>query len=79
MVLTLADRTQIPIPYDKFSRNQNADIIMEILKGNPVKADADGRMPSNKRYGRIRLTWNNEGFVNIDIRANLPSKKEPEY
>ena len=72
LILTLVDRTRVPIPYDKFSRNQNAEKIVEILKGNPVKADEQGKMPTNKRYGRIRLTWNNEGFVNIDIRANLP-------
>ena len=72
LILTLADRTRVPIPYDKFSRNQNLDKIAEILKGNPVKVDTQGKMPNNKRYGRIRLTWNNEGFVNIDIRANLP-------
>ncbi|TFH06120.1 MAG: hypothetical protein E4H14_11435 [Candidatus Thorarchaeota archaeon] len=72
LILTLSDCTRIPIPYDKFSRNQNAEKIAEILKGNSVKVDAQGKIPTNKRYGRIRLTWNNEGFVNIDIRANLP-------
>jgi hypothetical protein len=78
LILTLADSTRVPIPYDKFSRNQNAEKIVEILKGNPVKADAQGRMPANTRYGRIRLTWNSQGFVNIVIRANLPSKAESE-
>jgi len=75
LILTLADRTRVPIPYDKFSRNQNAEKIAEILKGNPVKVDAQGKMPTNKRYNRLRLTWNNEGFVNIDIKAKLPSMK----
>jgi hypothetical protein len=74
LILTLADRTRVPIPYDKFSRNQNAEKLAEILKGNPVEVDAQGKMPTNKRYGRVRLTWNPEGFVNIDIRANFPSK-----
>ena len=74
LILTLADRTRVPIPYDKFSRNQNAEKLAEILKGNPVKVDAQGKMPTNKRYGRVRLTWNPEGFVNIDIRTNFPSK-----
>lgn len=78
LILTLADRTRVPIPYDKFSRNQNAERIAEILKGNPIKVDAQGKIPLNKRYGRIRLTWNTEGFVNIDIRAHLPSKNELE-
>lgn len=72
LILTLTDRTRIPIPFDKFSRNQNAEKIAEILKGNTVKEDAQGKITINKRYGRIRLTWNNEGFVNIDIKANLP-------
>jgi hypothetical protein len=75
LILTLVDNTQVPIPYDKFSRNQNAEKIAEILKGNPNKLDAQGKMLTNKRYDRIRLTWNNEGFVNIDIKANLPSMK----
>ncbi len=74
LILTLSDRTKVPIPYDKFSRNQNAEQIAEILKGVSTKVDAQGRKIPNKRYGRIRLTWNNEGFVNIDIRAYLTSK-----
>ena len=74
LILTLSDRTKVPIPYDKFSRNQNAEQIAEILKGASTKVDAQGRKIPNKRYGRIRLTWNNEGFVNIDIRAYLTSK-----
>jgi hypothetical protein len=73
LILTLVDRTRVPIPYDKFSRNQNKERISEILKGNSAKVDTQGKMPTNKRYGRIRLTWNNEGFVNMDIRAYLPS------
>jgi hypothetical protein len=72
LLLTLADRTKVPIPYDKFSRNKNAEKLATILKGEPAGPDATGKLPSNKRYGRIRLTWNNEGFVNIDIRAKLP-------
>ncbi|MHA1137839.1 MAG: hypothetical protein ACTSSE_15275 [Candidatus Thorarchaeota archaeon] len=72
LTLMLADRTRVPIPYDKFSRNQNAEKIAEILIAEPVGPDATGKLPPNKRYGRIRLTWNTQGFVNIDIRANLP-------
>ena len=74
LILTLSDRTKVPIPYDKFSRNQNAEQIAEILKGASTKVDAQGRKIPNKRYGRIRLTWNNEGFVNIDIRAYMTPK-----
>ena len=72
LILTLADRTRIPIPYDKFSRNQNAEKISVILKGEPAKVDVEGRIPTNKRYGRIRLKWNSAGFLIIDIKANLP-------
>jgi len=77
--LTLPDRTKLPIPYDKFSRNKNTETIATILKGETRKADDSGAISLNKRYGRVRLTWNNEGFVNIDIRANLPIKKGSEF
>jgi hypothetical protein len=71
LILMLADRTRVPIPYDKFSRNQNIEEIAAILKAEPSGPDTTGKVPPNKRYGRIRLTWNTQGFVNIDIRANL--------
>ncbi|TFG95521.1 hypothetical protein E4H12_13090 [Candidatus Thorarchaeota archaeon] len=71
LTLMLADRSKVPIPYDKFSRNQNAEKIAVILKGEPIGPDAAGKLPLNKRYGRIRLTWNNEGFVDIVIKADL--------
>ena len=77
--LTLRDRTKLPIPYDKFSRNKNAETLVAILRGEGRKTDASNPIPLNKRYGRVRLTWNSEGFVNIDIRAILPFKKEPEF
>lgn len=72
LILTLADHTRIPIPYDKFSRNQNAEKISTILKGESTKVDVEGRMPTNMRYGRIRLKWNSAGFLLIAIKANLP-------
>jgi hypothetical protein len=71
LTLMLADLTRVPIPYDKFSRNQNAEKIAVILKTEPAGSDATGKLPPNKRYGRIRLTWNTQGFVIIDIRTNL--------
>ncbi len=71
LILTLSDNTRIPIPYDKFSRNQNAEKISAILKGESAKVDVEGKMPINKRYGRIRLKWNSAGFLIIDIKANL--------
>ncbi len=77
--LTLPDRTRLPIPYDKFSRNKNAEALVTILKGEIVKTDTASTIPKNRRYGRVRLTWNNEGFVDIDIKANLPLKRESEF
>lgn len=79
IVLTLPDRENLPIPYDKFSRNKNAETLTTILRGEIGGADTIGGVPKNKRYSRVRLTWNNEGFVNIDIRANLPIKKDSEF
>lgn len=69
ITIALWDRTQLPIPFDKFTRNKSADEISEILKGEVPKAD--GKMPLNQRYERIRLTWIREGFLRIDIRANI--------
>ena len=77
--LTLPDKTRLPIPYDKFSRNKNVETLVAILKGEIGKVGTTGAVPKNTRYSRVRLTWNNEGFVNIDIRARLPIKKENEF
>ena len=63
LILRMADRSQLPIPYDKRSRNREADILTHIARGD--------REDGNKRYDRVRLTWNKEGFVGIDIRARL--------
>ncbi|MGY5873353.1 MAG: hypothetical protein RTV72_13970 [Candidatus Thorarchaeota archaeon] len=72
LILTLSDRTKVPIPFDKFSRNHNAEKIAAILKGEPITTDAEGKIPLNKRYSRVRLTWNNQGFMSIAIKVNLP-------
>lgn len=69
VVLKLQDRTEVAIPYDKRSRNRLATSIDAILRGEPRFPDKSGIMQQNKRYERVRLTWNNEGFVDIDIRA----------
>ncbi|MBN2229337.1 MAG: hypothetical protein JW779_07050 [Candidatus Thorarchaeota archaeon] len=74
ITLKLQDRTEVPIPYDKRSRNSFASQIAEILKGEPRGSVIDGKPPVNGRYGRVRLTWNNEGFLGIDIRASLPER-----
>jgi len=72
LILTLSDHTKIPIPYDKFSRNHNAEMISAILKGDSTKVDVEGKIPTNMRYDRIRLKWNSAGFLIIDIKAKLP-------
>jgi hypothetical protein len=28
----------------------------------------------NERFGRVRLTYNKEGYVDIDIRTKLPTR-----
>ena len=76
ITLTLPDRTELPIPYDKYSRNKTTEEINSILMGERVKIDSEGKMPVNKRYDRIRLTWNSAGFLKIDIKANLPASDE---
>jgi hypothetical protein len=62
ITLTLADGGLLPIPFDKRSRNRQADKIAGILRGSK-----EGVI--NRRYGRIRISWNKEGFADIDIRA----------
>jgi hypothetical protein len=62
VTLALTDGSFLPIPFDKRSRNRLADKIAVILRGA-----REGEV--NKNYGRIRLTWNKEGFADIDIRA----------
>ena len=62
VTLTLPDRRVLPIPFDKRSRNRLAEKITAILRSSK-----EGEV--NKNYGRIRITWNKEGFANIDIRS----------
>jgi hypothetical protein len=62
VTLTLADGILLPIPFDKRSRNRLADRIASILRGSKEGA-------INRKYGRIRISWNKEGFADIDIRA----------
>jgi len=69
VVLKLQDGTEVAIPYDKRSRNRLAAAMDTILSGEPRFPDKSGIMQQNKKYERVRLTWNNEGFVDIDIRA----------
>jgi len=76
VILKLQDRSEVAIPYDKRSRNRLAPKIEAILRGEQKKVDVSGTALLNKRYERIRLTWNNEGFADIDIRAILPENDD---
>jgi len=70
VTLTLADGSLLPIPFDKRSRNRLAEKITMILRG--VK---EGEI--NRKYSRIRITWNKEGFADIDIRAEKQEALNP--
>lgn len=65
VTLTLTDNSLLPIPFDKRSRNRLSEKIADILRGSK-----EGTI--NKKYSRIRITWNKEGFADIDIRALKP-------
>ena len=49
---------RVPIPYDKRSRNRVTDRLLEIK-------DKKGK---SRKYGRVRFSWNREGYVDIDIK-----------
>lgn len=62
VMLTVSNGSVLALPFDKRSRNRLADKIESVLKHEkPAEI--------NRRYGRIRITWNKEGFADIDIRA----------
>jgi len=62
VTLVLTDNNLLPIPFDKRSRNRLSEKIAAILRGSK-----EGEI--NKKYSRIRITWNKEGFADIAIRA----------
>ncbi len=53
--LQTADRESVPIPFDKRSRNRVVEKLQSLVRGHTA-------------YGRVRLTWNKEGYMDIDIR-----------
>jgi hypothetical protein len=55
LILQTAPKEEIPIPFDKHSRNQNIENLTAMAK-NPTL------------FGRVRITWNKQGYVDIDIR-----------
>lgn len=57
-ILTLGGK-ELPIPFDKRSRNRQVEVLEEIASGK-------------RRIQRVRFTRNREGYVNIDIRLPKP-------
>jgi hypothetical protein len=64
VTLTVSDGSKIAIPFDKRSRNRLVEKIKTILKGEKSEG-------INRKYDRIRITWNKEGFADIDVRVKL--------
>ena len=64
VTLSIPDGSVLAIPFDKRSRNRLAEKIGAILRNEKL-----GKI--NRKYGRIRITWNKEGFADIDVRAML--------
>jgi hypothetical protein len=55
LILQSSENEEIPMPYDKHSRNRVALRLQRIAKGI-------------RQYGRVRITYLKEGYVEIDIR-----------
>ncbi|MHA1948876.1 MAG: hypothetical protein ACXAAO_00595 [Candidatus Thorarchaeota archaeon] len=64
VTLIALDGTKIAIPFDKRSRNRLVEKIKAILQGEKSEG-------INRKYDRIRITWNKEGFADIDVRVKL--------
>ncbi len=55
LTLETSNREKVPIPFDKPSRNRAAVQLRALVSGS-------------RKYERVRLTWNKEGYMDIDIR-----------
>jgi hypothetical protein len=65
LVLQTKTREKLPIPFDKHSRNQSADILRHLAKDHNI-------------YGRIRMTWNDLGsYVKMDIKYDEGRIRKP--
>ncbi|MHA2379072.1 MAG: hypothetical protein ACXADO_01065 [Candidatus Thorarchaeota archaeon] len=58
LTLETSSRERIPVPFDKPSRNRVAPQLRALATGL-------------KKQGRVRLTWNKEGYMTIDIRTDV--------
>ena len=54
IVLKTSD-DEVPLPFDKYSRNKNAQVLEQIRSGG-------------KAFERVRFKWNKEGYFDVDIR-----------
>ncbi|MGY5862065.1 MAG: hypothetical protein RTU09_06790 [Candidatus Thorarchaeota archaeon] len=57
LLLQSSESEEIAIPYDKHSRNRVALTLHKIAK-------------DDRQYGRVRITYLREGYVEIDIRVD---------
>ena len=65
LVLQTKTKEKLPIPFDKHSRNQAADILRYLAKDHNI-------------YGRIRMMWDDLGsYVKIDIRYDDEKIRRP--
>jgi hypothetical protein len=55
LLLLTANGEEVPLVFDKRTRNDSIEILNQLLNGT-------------KKHGRIRITWNKEGYLDIDIQ-----------
>lgn len=59
-IVLAADGEEIPVPFDKRSKNREAVTLAALAAGQ-------------RKYGRVRLKWHREGYLDIDIRIVGPA------
>ncbi len=64
VTLSRLDGSVLAVPFDKRSRNRLVEKLEDILRNEKPGV-------INRKYGRIRITWNKEGFADVDVRAKL--------
>lgn len=64
VTLSIPDGSVLAVPFDKRSRNRLVEKLEAVLKNEKPGV-------INRKYGRIRITWNKEGFADVDIRSKL--------
>lgn len=64
VTLSRLDGSVLAVPFDKRSRNRLVEKLEDILRNEKPGV-------INRKYGRIRITWNKEGFADVDVRVKL--------